>query len=190
MSHLANTTNTESDFYNSRFNIDFNSPQEQQQQHVVRESDVIDVGQILKSRYLANANSQFVDDSDEIMQPVDFRKKSNHLQQFSSSCIHNEIIKCYDIPDSVQEALTLKKSQSLFWPNTVAECDTSYLEGSMIFTPSRRHNGTQPGQMKAADELEEAGRNFHKLNNYNSNSGSTTNSTSYSSRRKYFDYFE
>ncbi len=52
MSHLANTTNTESDFYNARLNIEFKSP------HVVRESDVIDARQILKKRYLVSANSQ------------------------------------------------------------------------------------------------------------------------------------
>jgi len=177
MSHLANTTNTESDFYNSRFNIDFNNPPDQP---VVRESDVIDVGKILKN-HLNNVNSQFVDDSEEMMQPVDFRKK-----QFSN--IHNEIVKCYDIPDTVQEALTLKKSQSLFWPNTVAECDTSYLEGSMIFTPNRHHNTntqlTMP--MKVMNEAEEVGRNFHKMSNFNSNSGSSTNSASYSSKKYLF----
>jgi hypothetical protein len=48
---------------------------------------------------------------------------------------------------SISSNVSLKKNSplSLFWPNTIAECDTSFLEGSVVYSPSKMpyySNGT------------------------------------------------
>lgn len=214
MSHLANTTNTESttndsEFYSSRYNVDFNQPAVSNDH--IRESDVIDVGKILKSRtLLANTQNQFIQkqkqlEYDETMMTAGdgkskkcFESESelgteamfpqNYIEQFQSKRIQNEINKCYEPDNAVQQSLTLKKNQSLFWPNTVAECDTSYLEGSLIFTPAKIQGQLSQKQGDVTpEEVLSPSRNFHKNHSYNSNAASS-NSTSYSSKLIIFLY--
>ena len=187
MSHLANTTNTEStvndsEFYTSTFNIDFNRVNVKENNNV-RESDVIDVGQILKSReLLKNQQEQEIDDSDDMMMPVDFTNKlifddtsatdalfnENYMKQINSNRIQSEINKCYEADNNNVQTLSKRnQSLSLFWPNTVAECDTSYLEGSLI---QSQLNNNQVAIINT------------KKPNHSYNSNTTSNTGSYSSK--------
>lgn len=206
MSHLANTTNTDStindsEFYSNRFHIDFNQPQNEKTD-IIRESDVIDIGEVLKSRNMTTSQNQFgqnfVDDSEDIMMPVDFKNKNkmydqcnpssadddtmfgqNYIQQFNNGRIQNELTKCYN-SDAIQQHILSKKnpSLSLFWPNTVAECDTSYLEGSVMLSPAKLQNQLETSTDPEVPINNTLTRNFHKNDSYNSNT--TSNSTSYS----------
>ena len=115
MSNLANTTNTEStvnesEFYSSRF--DFNKPPNSK--HEINDSDVIDVGQILKTRNLISVSNQLqhqqlqqgydYDENEDEMMPVDFANKNrsnmaDNMPMFNEKYLnfnHNEVTKCYD----------------------------------------------------------------------------------------------
>jgi hypothetical protein len=212
MSHLANTTHTEStindsEFYSTRYNFnEFSCPSAN-----VRESDVIDVGQILKARNNANSDvnvngntylaslqqvSQF-DDSDDMMVPVDFKAKRmtcydsqtdpssdeamfthNYIQQFHNRIHEVQVNHCFD-PDS---GMKRNQSLSLFWPNKVAECDTSCIDGSLLFSPTNAQSNLEAAIPTVAQEVNvnQLSRNLHPNNSYNSNTAS--NSTSYSSK--------
>lgn len=220
MSHLANTTNTESmtndsEFYSTRYNFnEFN--QQQQRSGNVRDSDVIDVGQILKARQGNSSNKTYqvgqFDDSDDMMMPVDFKKKrmancyddsqtdpssdeamfnQNYIQQFSQNQRQVEAVvnQCFD-PDSNGHNSLSRRNQSLsmFWPNKVAECDTSCIDGSLLFSPSRNQNNVEviPGVAKKNVQevnVNQMSRNLYPNNSYNSNTAS--NSTSYTSKLVY-----
>jgi len=214
MSHLANTTNTEStvndsEFYASQF--DFNKPQMSSSSQI-NESDVIDVGKVLKSRMpftqrqLKIANYEF-DENEVHVAPVDFKNKqpsyfedtneqidcSSSLSnekyiQFSNKKIQSEINKCYDA-DNGNSLSKKNQSLSLFWPKTVAECDTSYLEGSLVFTPSKKQQADQLESNDVPDILTCSSNSADRYTkhmglkkSYNCNSGSSTSySTSTSS---------
>lgn len=223
MSHLANTTNTESmtndsEFYSTRYNFnEFN--QQQQRSGNVRDSDVIDVGQILKARQGNSSNkiyqaAQF-DDSDDMMMPVDFKKKrmancyndsqtdpssdeamfnQNYIQQFSQNQRQVEAVvnQCFDPDTNGHNSLSRRnQSLSMFWPNKVAECDTSCIDGSLLFSPSRNQQNQNnveviPGVMKKNVQevnVNQMSRNLNPNNSYNSNTAS--NSTSYTSKLVY-----
>jgi len=221
MSNLANTTNTEStvnesEFYSSRF--DFNKPPNIK--HEINDSDVIDVGQILKTRNLISVSNQLqhqqlqqgyeYDDNEDEMMPVDFANKnrnySAHNQSIADNMMfnekylnfnHNEVTKCYD-PDAVSH-VQHNASLSLFWPKNVAECDTSYLEGSLIFTPSKKASQELQTQFSTMADKHNGGsvniNNRSNLNikndSYNSNSASSTSySTSTSSLVLHSNSFE
>jgi hypothetical protein len=147
LSHLANTTNGESTTNTttatpeeSEFNYDFNRPALMQQIYSkndntnnIPESDVVDVGAILKSRqqqqqqqnyHNQHHNQQFKYALNQMM-PND-----NTNKYYNDQCDSNGGCELKIESNQVQNA-------NLFWPSTIAECDTSFLEGSVVYAHSK-----------------------------------------------------
>ncbi len=162
ISNLANTTNTESTVNESDFNYNFDfNRQIGVDKNNIRECDVIDVGQVLKTRsYMMNANmidSQIENNSSEMddnnqhsyikIAPATLINKNFNNNRESNNKYYN--VNCVDVnfitqnnlppPASSQTTEQMKKNAALqlFWPNTIAECDTSFLEGSVVYTPTK-----------------------------------------------------
>ena len=173
LSHLANTTNTESTANESDFTsqFDFNrAPLQSNSQ--ISESDVIDVGKILKTRMITSQTVQLLDQSDSM----------DNYQ------IRNEFTKGQIIEKQPSQAVKkTTPSLSLFWPNTVAECDTSFLDGSAVYSPTKLPYAKSIVQVPdiltvsaTTTKLNTINRNLQKNNSYNSNS-SNSHSNNFSS---------
>ena len=202
LSNLANTTNTESTVNESDFNYNFDfNRQMGGDKNNIRECDVIDVGQVLKSRsYMMNANmadsqnennSSEMDDNNQhsyikIAPATLINKNFNNNNNRESSKYYN--VNCVDVnfitqnnlppPPAINNQTTeqMKKNAALqlFWPNTIAECDTSFLEGSVVYTPTKlpfqKHNDLP------ANEIIQNNSTSSSNSTNTTNTGSNTNS--------------
>lgn len=127
LSNLINTTNTdttanESDY---NYNYDFNRP-EINNTDSIQECDVVDVAKVLKTR---NFGYQVEDQSDLQLSPSNL---ANGLVQINN--VNNagfgfkKESKYYNVTDG-------KISQPVFWPNAIAECDSSFWRARMFIHP-------------------------------------------------------
>jgi len=179
LSHLANTTNTESTANESEFttHFDFNRPPTHSNTTEINESDVIDVGKILKSRLI---NSQTASSEASNLKITD----ADNYQ------IRNEFSKGQIIEKQSNHAVKkATPSLSLFWPNTVAECDTSFLDGSAVYSPTKlpysKNLINVPEIVNVNASASKQNRILQKNNSYNSNSSashSASNSNNCSSK--------
>lgn len=163
LSHLANTTNTESTANESEFTsqFDFNRPAAMQSTSEISESDVIDVGKILKTRVMTGSQ----------------------MQQDDNYQIRAEFTKGQIVETQVGHAVKkATPSLQLFWPTTVAECDTSFLDGSALYSPAKlpfsKNVITVPDILSVnKSNANTLTRNMPKNNSYNSNSSTSASNS-------------
>jgi hypothetical protein len=199
LSHLANTTNTESTTNEeSEFNYDFNRPHLMQQIYKndnIRECDVVDVEKILKSRnaaqnYHNQQSEQFKYAVNQMMMMENTPNK--YYNERSNEIVVSTAVNPSQIVVQQQVNAQQQPQAALFWPTT-AECDTSFLEGSIVYTPSKlpfKTNAMPPDLLTCStnsnnnhQQQQQQQQNYvhqsqFKNNSYNSNgsSGSTSNS--------------
>lgn len=204
LANLINTTNTESttnessgdfntyqyDFGRSLVNHHHNH-QQQQQHHqtsssseIAAECDVVDVAKVLKSRNIYLENNIH---------------KSDELQL--SAAKYN----CQKRLFEQQENGGITRPIGLFWPNAVANCDTSFLDvtsdSAAYNTPSKMHqyamNRNKISGIPDLVSCSAASNNNNQINNNNhmivvhnnnnsyNSSSSPPNSNSFSSKEKF-----
>jgi len=175
LSNLANTTNTTDNCseFTSTTHFDFNRPANQMMTNSqINDSDVVDVGKILKSRIMTSS-CQISNQQIAITDDTNFKIITCNQQQQQAS----QAIKKSTGP-----------SLSLFWPTTVAECDTSFLDGSAVYSPAKLPYAKSiinvPDILSSAQNHQQntISRSIMKKNNsYNSNSsGSGSHSNNFS----------
>jgi hypothetical protein len=113
MSNLANTTESTMNESQTGYNVNFNQPREE-----AKEYDLVDVGKILKSRFQNQTPKNTV-----YLEQI---KNSNQQQQ------QEPVVKVTN-----DNFITKNTLLSEFWPNKIAECDTSFLDGSVIYSPAK-----------------------------------------------------
>ena len=91
------------------------------------------------------------------------------------------------VVEPTQAILQQQQQPSLFWPTSIAECDTSFLEGSVVYTPSKlpfKVNAMPPDLLtfNGINQQNYQQQQLHQLqhpfknNSYNSNGSSSSNS--------------